>query len=137
MASLIANFKLDTKAIVVGSMATVFVLLSTQLAYVLLASYVGGSANDYAWVNEIKDLLWFLLSAASFCVSFFIGGVVTAILSRKQACADALAVAISVSALSVLSAGDIHLLNLKTLALTTLCIVCAWYGAYWATRPEG
>lgn len=131
---------LDYKAILVGVFVTIVVLLSSQLAYVLIASYVGDAANQISWINHYKDTFWFVLSALAFAISFFIGGIVVSLASKnnhaKPVILNALIVALIVNMLSVFTAADASLLNSKAVILTVLNILSAGYGAYWSVRES-
>ena len=128
----------DFKAIFLGVFVTTVVLLSSQLAYVLIASYVGEAANQLTWVNQYKDTFWFALSAVAFAASFFIGGVVVSLSTQKNdlkmVVTNALIVALIVNSISVFTAAEVSLLNVKAIVLSLINLLSAAYGAYWCLR---
>jgi hypothetical protein len=120
---------MNIKAIIIGFFLTTVFFLSGQLAYVLLASYVGTAATDNGLVGEYKEVIWFYLSMAVYAVCFLLGGLVTSLLTKAKKIIHAGLVGFLVSAGSVLVAADLHDLNYRAFILVAvgLCF-SAWGG---------
>ncbi|MES9904945.1 MAG: hypothetical protein ABW168_20000 [Sedimenticola sp.] len=91
------------KAIIAGVIFTTILVLVSQLAFVLIAAFIGGAKNDFAFLAEHKEVLWRLLALLFFCISMTLGGMATAFLSQINRVRNALIVGALVSLLSLLT----------------------------------
>ncbi len=119
---------MNIKAIVIGSFVTIIILLGGQLAYILLASYVGSAATDNVLVGEFKELIWFYLSLAAYSVCFFIGGLFTSLLTEERKIFHGSMVGFIVAGGSVLLSADLSDLNYKAVILVTIGLCFAAWG---------
>ncbi len=108
---------MSIKALFIGTILTIVILLTGQLAYILLASYIGTASTDYTFFKEYKEPLWFCLSAGTYAICFICGGLFTSILTDKRKITHAAIVGFTVAALSLLGAGDSTLLNYKAIII--------------------
>jgi len=126
---------MSIKAIILGTLLSIVIFLSGQLVYILLAAFIGSSANEYTAMNEYKTLLWFCLSAATFAISFILGGLFTSILTDKKKVLHAAIVGFLVAAISILSAGDLSALNYKALIMLVAGLGFSALGGRLGTKP--
>ena len=77
-------FHMNVKAFLLGSIVSTVVLLSGQLAYVLLASYMSLAALDVAFLKAHIQTLWYSMSLLTYGVCFAIGGFATAIIAEIE-----------------------------------------------------
>jgi len=75
---------MSIKTLFIGTILTIVILLTGQLAYILLASYIGTASSENTFFNEYKDLLWFCLSAGTYAICFILGGFFTSILTDQR-----------------------------------------------------
>jgi len=108
---------MSIKALFIGTILTIVILLSGQLAYILLASYIGTASTEYTFFKEYKDLLWFCLSAGTYAVCFILGGLFTSILTDQKKIIHAAIVGFIVATLSLLGNGDLTLLSYKAVII--------------------
>ena len=123
------------KAIIIGFILTTVIFLSGQLAYVLLASYVGTVSAGYGVIGEYKELIWFYLSMAVYAVCFLLGGLFTSLLTEKKKIIHAGLVGFLVSCGSVLVSADLSDLNYKALILVAVGLCFAAWGGKIGTDP--
>lgn len=116
------------KAIIIGIIITTVFFLSGQLAYVLLASYIGSAATDYSLINDNKELMWFVLSMTTYAICFTLGGVFTTLLTDSKKILHAAIVGLLVAGMFMLSAGDLSMLNFKAIILVAVGLVFATIG---------
>jgi len=126
---------MSIKAIVLGTLVSIVIFLSGQLVYILLAAFIGSSANEYATISEYKALLWFCLSAVTFAISFIFGGFITSMLTDKKKVLHAAIVGFLVAAISILSAGDLSALNYKALIMLIAGLGFSALGGRLGTEP--
>ncbi len=110
------------KAIIAGVIFTTILVLVSQLAFVLIAAFIGGAKNDFAFLAEHKEVLWRLLALLFFCISMTLGGMATAFLSQINQVRNALIVGALVSLLSLLTAVGMGELTLTSTLLIGLGI---------------
>ncbi len=119
---------MSIKAIIAGIIFTIIILICGQLAYVLLASYIGTATSDYAFIKENVNALWFSLSALTFAICFILGGGVTAILTEHKKLIHAAIVGFVVSISSVLLTANLSDVGYKAAILVILGMVFAALG---------
>ena len=117
------------KAIFLGTFITVVILLSGQLAYVLIASYVGTAATDIQVVNEHKDALWFGLSMLTYSICFYLGGAFTAAFASQKPVLNAALVGGGVAFISVITSGELSDINYRAGILIVLGLIFSSLGA--------
>ena len=66
------------KAIVVGSLFVVIVILILQLAYVIIAVGYNTLAADFPFLNDITGIFRYLVALPLLIVTMFFGGYITA-----------------------------------------------------------
>jgi len=123
------------RAIIFGIITTITLLLSSQLAFVLLASYISSAATEHAFINANKELLWFTLGAGTYCISFALGGMATALLADKNKIKHAAIVGFLVAAASILTTGDLSILNYKAVLLLIAGLAFAALGGMAFSGP--
>ncbi|KZY30910.1 hypothetical protein A3752_00150 [Oleiphilus sp. HI0081] len=119
------------RSLILGSIATIVILLSAQLAYVLIASYIGQAASNSTLIGEHKDLMWFFLSICSYALSFFLGGFITSLTESGAPVLNAVTVGFIVAMLSMLSVGDLSVLNTRALIMVFFGVAFAFLGGVW------
>lgn len=127
---------MNIKAIVIGFILTTVIFLSGQVAYVLLASYVGTAATDNALVGEYKEVIWFYLSMAVYAVCFLLGGLLTSLLTDVKKIVHAGLVGFLVAGGSVLASADLSDLNYKAFILVAVGLCFAAWGGKIGLAPE-
>lgn len=120
---------ISLKAITLGLIITIVILLCGQLAYVLIASYVGTAATDIQVVNEHKESLWFSLSMLTYAFCFYLGGAFTAAFTTQKPMLNAAIVGGGVALISVLASGQWSDLNYRAGILILLGFVFSTLGA--------
>lgn len=73
------------KAIVVGSLFIVFVILFLQLAYIFIAVGYNTLAKDYPFLNDISGYFRYLVGIPVFVATMFAGGYITASIANITA----------------------------------------------------
>ena len=124
------------KAIIIGFILTTVIFLSGQLAYVLLASFVGTAATGHGLISEYKELIWFYLSMAVYAVCFLLGGLFTSLLTDEKKALHAGLVGFLVSCGSVLVSAGLNDLNYKALILVAVGLCFAAWGGKIGTDPK-
>ncbi|MCW8831640.1 MAG: hypothetical protein OQK32_09000 [Gammaproteobacteria bacterium] len=104
------------KAIVVGSLFVIVVVLLMQLAYLFLAVAYNAYAKDYPFLNDIAGSFRYLIGIPVFIIIMFLGGYLTADIARKQ-------VAIHGFLVGVLTASGMIIPTLENADLTMTGIV--------------
>ena len=127
---------MSIKAIIIGFILTTVIFLSGQLAYVLLASYVGTSAAGSGLIGEYKELIWFYLSMAVYGICFLLGGLFTSLLTNKKKVIHAGFVGFLVACSSILISEDFSDLNYKALILVAVGFCFSAWGGKIGTDPE-
>jgi hypothetical protein len=122
---------MSIRAIIFGTIVTIVILLSAQLAYVLLASFIGGAAFGSSLIGEHKELMWFVLSIASYALSFLLGGMLTACLCESYPVRHAVFVGFVVGLLSMAGLGDLEALNIRALIMVFVGALFAMLGGIW------
>lgn len=122
------------KAVIIGLVVTLLIGLCGQVAFVLLASYVGMAAEDVAWIQQYKQQFWFALGMLAYCLSLILGGMVTAFISDKSAIANATLAGGLAAVVSVLTSGDTSELTLMALLLVGLGILFGGLGGRFYQR---
>lgn len=122
---------MSIRAIILGTILTIVILLSAQLAYVLLASFIGSAASDSTLIGEHKDQMWFVLSIAAYALSFLLGGMLTASLCKDYPVRHAAFVGFFVAVLSMVGLGDLEALNIRAFIMVFFGLVFAMLGGIW------
>ncbi|MEJ1335351.1 MAG: hypothetical protein RPU52_14885 [Candidatus Sedimenticola sp. (ex Thyasira tokunagai)] len=91
------------KAITGGTTITIILILTSQLGFILVAAFIGGAKDEFAFLSEHKEMLWRLLALLSLCISMMIGGMATAFFSQTNLIRNALITGGLVSCLSLLT----------------------------------
>lgn len=73
------------KAIVVGSLFIVFVILMLQLAYIFIAVGYNALAEDYPFLNDISGYFRYIVGIPVFVATMFAGGYITASIANITA----------------------------------------------------
>ncbi|MEJ1366490.1 MAG: hypothetical protein RPU42_15570, partial [Candidatus Sedimenticola sp. (ex Thyasira tokunagai)] len=71
--------------------------------FILVAAFIGGAKDEFAFLSEHKEMLWRLLALLSLCISMMIGGMATAFFSQTNLIRNALITGGLVSCLSLLT----------------------------------
>jgi len=127
---------MSIKALFLGSIISLIILLSGQLAYILLASYVGTASFESDFFREYKELLWFCLSMGTYAICFVLGGLFTSILTDKKKVMHAALVGFMIAMASVLTTGDWSALNYKALILVFIGLGFSALGGFIGTDSE-
>ena len=72
------------KAVVAGSLFIIITILLMQLAYIFIAVGYNALAKDYPLLNDIAGSFRYLIGIPLFVVIMFIGGYITADISREK-----------------------------------------------------
>ena len=72
------------KAIVIGSVFIVVVMLLLQLAFIFIAVGYNALADDFPFLNDITGLFRYLVGIPVFMVTMFAGGYITAYIANMQ-----------------------------------------------------
>ena len=75
----------SVKAIVVGSMFIVVVILVLQLAYIFIAVGYNSLEADFPFLNDFTGLFKYLIGMPVFMVTMFAGGYITADIANVHA----------------------------------------------------
>lgn len=70
------------KAVVVGSLFIVVVILLLQLVYIFVAVGYNALAKDYPFLNDIVGWFRYLIGIPVFVTVMFVGGYITATIAR-------------------------------------------------------
>ena len=124
---------MDIKGFILGAIVSTVVLLSGQLAYVLLASYVSLAALDVAFLKEHIQLLWYSMSLLTYGLCFAVGGFFTAIISEQKKIHTAAMVGFMVALVSVLTTDDLNDLNFKAIVFVLVGLGCSALGGHWGS----
>ena len=124
---------MNIKALVFGSIITTIILLSGQLAYVLLASYMSLAALDVLFLKEHIQLLWYVMSMLTYGICFAAGGFFTALISEDKKLKTASLVGFLVALISVLTTDDLNDLNYKAVIFMLVGLGCAALGGRWGS----
>lgn len=94
------------KALLIGLVVTILVGLFGQAIYVLIASYIGMAASDYAFFSTYKQEIWFIFAIAVYCLTMTFGGLLTATIAREYKVTHALVVGLGAGIASILSSAE-------------------------------
>ena len=73
------------KAIMVGSLFIVVVILMLQLAYIFIAVGYNALAKDYLFLNDISGYFRYIIGIPAFIATMFVGGYITASVTDMNA----------------------------------------------------
>ena len=124
---------MNLKALILGSIITTIILLTGQLAYVLLASYVSLAALDVSFLKEHIQLLWYVMSLFTYGICFAAGGFFTALIATSNKLSTAAFVGFLVALISVLTTDDLNDLNYKAVIFVLVGLGCAALGGRWGS----
>ena len=133
---MVKGMVMDLKAFIYSSVISAIVLLSGQLAYVLLASYVSLAALDVAFLKTHIQTLWYSMSLLTYGICFAIGGFATALIAQNKKLATAAWVGFIVALVSVLTTDDLNDLNFKAVLFVFVGLACSALGGYWGSDDE-
>jgi hypothetical protein len=85
------------KAIVLGILFVLVVILLLQLAYIFIAVGYNALAKSYPYLHEISGIFRYLVGIPVFVVIMFIGGYITADIAGKKVLLHTLAVGVLTS----------------------------------------
>ena len=125
---------MSIKALIIGIIVTIIICLCGQLAYILLAAYIGNASAEYVLIHDNKQLLWLCLSLGSYAICFLLGGIFTSLLTEKKKVIHAGVVGFVVSLGSVLSAGDFSSLNYKMVIMAVVGFSFSALGGFIGVR---
>ena len=126
---------MNAKALILGSIVSVSLVIGSQLVFVLIASYIGIAAGDNVFIKENKELMWFVIGISAYAISLLFGGMITAALADKQKIVTAALVGLTVALLSVLTSGDLSELNYKAIVMVVAGTAFSAMGA-WITGEK-
>ena len=72
------------KAVIVGSVFIIVVMLFLQLLYIFAAVAYNALAKDYPVLNELSGLLRYVIGIPVFVATMFIGGYITANIANAE-----------------------------------------------------
>lgn len=124
---------MDIKAFILGSIVSSIILLSGQLAYVLLASYMSLAALDVAFLKQHIQFLWYTMSLVTYGICFAVGGFFTALIAQDKKLKTAALVGFIVALVSVLTTDDLNDLNYKAVLFVFIGLACAALGGHWGS----
>lgn len=119
---------MNAKAFIVGTIITISLVIGSQLVFVLVASYLSIASENNAFIQENKELMWFILGAGAYSLSLFIGGMITSALTDKNKIIHAGLVGLLVAVLSILTSGDLSELNYKAIIMIAAGLACGAFG---------
>ncbi len=117
---------MNAKVILIGTGVSVGLIIGSQLAFVLLASYV--AMSDVVWLKANKESVWVIIGTAVYALSLLFGGVITATLAEHRRVLHAAIAGSCAALLSVLTAGDLSALCEKAILVVLLGIGAAALG---------
>lgn len=119
----------DRTAIIFGVIATVFVNLLAQLAFILTAAAIGNADGSLSFLADYKHELWFVLGLLTQCVTMFIGGAITAFAAQVNVVPNAMLVGGLASVISLLMSVGEDQFTPMSLVLVAIGVGCAAVGS--------
>lgn len=111
------------KAIVVGSLFIIIVVLVMQLVFIFLAVGYNAIAKYYPFLNEITGLFRYVIGIPVFTATMFFGGYITAQLANARVLLHCIAVA------SIIVGGTIlPTLEYSSLTVTGIVVIILVFG---------
>ena len=120
------------KAITAGSVLIVIAILLMQLAYIFIAVGYNALAKDFPILNDITDLLRYLVAIPIFLVIMFVGGFITAEIARTKVtihCAVVAMITAGGTTLWAMEGGNLTVTGVVMLILALVATVMG--GMYW------
>ena len=122
----------SVKAIVLGSLFIVIVILLMQLAYIFIAVAYNALAKSYPYLNEISGIFRYLVGIPVFVLIMFFGGYITADFVREKVLLHTLAVGVLTASGMIVPTLEYAQLTLTGVVIFILAIAAAATGgAYW------
>lgn len=122
------------KALIIGLVVTILVGLFGQAIYVLLASYIGMAASDYAFFSAYKQELWFVFAILVYCLTMAFGGLLTGTIAIQYKVSHAAAVGLLASIASVVSSAESGDVTFMAVVIIVLGTVFSSLGGVFARR---
>lgn len=94
------------KALIIGLIVTILVGLFGQAIYVLVASYIGMAASDYAFFSAYKQEIWFVFAILVYCLTMAFGGLLTGTIAIQYKVSHATLVGFLAGVASVTSSAE-------------------------------
>ena len=120
------------KAITAGSVLIVIAILLMQLAYIFIAVGYNALAKDFPILNDITDLLRYLVAIPIFLAIMFVGGFITAEIARTKVmihCAVVAMITAGGTTLWAMEGGNLTVTGVVMLILALVATVMG--GMYW------
>lgn len=128
------------KAIVIGCIFIVVVILLLQLAYIFIAVGYNAMAADYPFLNDITGYIRYLVGLPIFVVTMFIGGYITASYTEMHSSIKVLVHCFAVGFITaggmVFSTMENYNLSLTGIVVTILALVATSAGGFYWLRDE-
>jgi hypothetical protein len=128
------------KAIVIGSVFIVVVMLLLQLAFIFIVVGYNALADDFPFLNDITGLFRYLVGIPVFMVTMFAGGYITAYIANMQ---TSIKVWLHCLAVGVITVGgmmylamDYSNLTLTGIVVTVLALSASSAGGFYWLRDN-
>lgn len=119
---------LNWKAVLPGLIVTLFVGLFCLLVFTIVASKVGSASTD-SFIAAHRQTLWFSLGILTVCLSMFIGGVVTTLLSSGEGLYNSICVGALAGILSLFVSSSNSSPTMMSIFILVLGIIVAAIGS--------
>ncbi len=118
------------KAIVLGSLFIVVVILLLQLAYIFIAVGYNALAKSYPYLHEISGIFRYLVGIPVFVVIMFIGGYITADIAGERVLLHALAVGVLTSSGMIIPTLEYASLTITGVVIFILAVGASMAGGW-------
>ena len=108
------------KAIVVGSLFIIVVILLLQLAYIFIAVAYNALAKDFPLLNDVSGYFRYLIGIPVFVLIMFVGGYITAYTSNMK---SSMSAGLHCMAVGLITSGSMMYSAVENSTLTTTGIV--------------
>lgn len=120
------------KAIVIGSLFVVVVILLLQLAYIFIAVAYNALAKSYPYLHEISGIFRYIVGIPVFVVIMFFGGYITAEIAGEKVLLHTLAVGLLTASGMIIPTLEYASLTLTGVVIFILAVgASAAGGVYW------
>lgn len=120
------------KAVVIGSVFIVIVILLMQLAFIFIAVGYNSIAKDFPFLNEITDYFRYIIGIPVFILVMFSGGYITATIAKTKVLLHCFAVGFITAGGTILSALENSEITVTGIFVFTLALIATVAGGlYW------
>lgn len=124
------------KALIIGLVVTILVGLFGQAIYVLIASYIGMAASDYAFFAAYKQEIWFVFAILVYCLTMSFGGLLTGTIATQFKVAHAASVGLLTGIASVISSAENSHITFMAVVMVVLGVIFASIGGILARKVD-